>query len=133
MRIRTLLLSFALVALVAASAFAASGTAAPQSTPDLQKALTSGKKTIVFFINPNGKPCSMQKEIITKLLGDRKGNFNVVYVSTLNPDDEKAFYDYGIRNLPSLVLVDTKGMISKVFPPGIQSAETLQQTLDSIK
>lgn len=107
--------------------------AAPRSTPELKQLIGAGKKTIVFFINPNGGPCKAQKEILQKLLKDRKGNFTVAYVNSMKPEDQKAFYDYGIRNLPSLVLVDGSGNISRVFPPGIQSYETLVQSLDNIK
>ncbi len=107
--------------------------AAPKSTPELQQLIGAGKKTVVFFQNPNGGPCKAQNEILQKLLKDRKGNFTIAYVNAMKPEDQKAFYDYGIRNLPSLVVVDGSGNISRVFPPGIQSYETLGQSLDSIK
>jgi len=106
---------------------------APKSTPELKKLIGGGKKTIIFFQNPNGGPCKAQNEILQKLLKDRKGNFVIASVSAMNPDDQKAFYDYGVRNLPSLVLVDGSGNIGRVFPPGIQSYETLAQSLDSMK
>ncbi len=111
----------------------AAANPAPKSTPELKQALGTGKKTIVFFQNPNGGPCRAQNEIIEKLMKDRKGNFAVVYINAMKPEDQKAFYDYGVRNLPSLVLVDGSGNISRVFPPGIQSYETLGKSLDSIK
>lgn len=111
----------------------AAANAAPRSTPELKQLIGSGKKTLVFFQNPNGGPCRAQTEILQKLLKDRKGNFTIAYVNSMKPEDQKAFYDYGIRNLPSLVLVDGSGNISRVFPPGIQSYETLAASLDSIK
>ena len=110
-----------------------SSTPAPKSTPELQQVLASGKKTVVFFLNPEGGPCRQQNEILKKLYEDRSGNFNVAFVSAMKQEDEKAFYDYGIRSLPSLVLVDSKGMISNHFPPGIQSYETVAQALDTAK
>lgn len=110
------------------------GTAAPLSTQELRQVISSGKKsTIVFFQNPQGAPCMAQKEILQKLHKARKGNFNISNVSTMNPADERAFYEYGIRGLPSLVLVDKNGNISRVFPPGIQDAETLASALDGLK
>jgi len=48
----------------------------------------------------------------------------------LNPADQQAFYDYGVRNLPTMVLVDSKGKISRAFPPGIQTYEALAAALD---
>jgi len=75
----------------------------------------------------------MQKTILDKLYSDRKGNFNIAPVSTTKQEDQKAFYDYGIRSLPSLVLVDKTGRIAQVFAPGIQSIETLTSALNGLK
>jgi thioredoxin 1 len=112
---------------------ASSATLAPRSTPGLAQVLDAGKKTVVFFLNPNGVPCQNQNQILDKLYADEKGNFSIAYVNALNPADEKAFYDYGIRSLPSLVLVTGKGEIARYFPPGIQSYETLQAALGELK
>lgn len=113
---------------------AAEGPKAPLSTPALKQAIASGKQnTIVFFQNPAGMPCKAQNELLQKLHGDRKQNFNIVSVSVARPEDQKAFYDYGIRSLPSLVLVDRRGRVERVFPPGIQSYETLAAALDRLK
>lgn len=112
----------------------AGSTPAPLSTPELKKTLgTNGKATLVFFQNPFGRPCKNQREILTKLQGDRKGGFNLVSVNAMDQNDQKAFYDYGVRSLPSLVLVDKTGNIAKVFPPGIQPQETLVTALDALK
>jgi thioredoxin 1 len=128
------LVSIALfIMLAVAGPAAAANPEAPKSTPELKQAIGAGKKTIVFFLNPQGGPCRAQNEIVQKLQKDRKANFNVAYVSTMNPADQKAFYDYGVRNLPQLVLVDSKGKIAQFFPPGIQSYETLAVTLDGTK
>ena len=108
--------------------------AAPLSTPELKQVIGSGKKsTLVFFQNPQGGPCRAQKEVLQKLQQDRKNNFNIANVSTMKPEDQKAFYDYGIRNLPMLVLVGKKGNISRVFPPEIQSSEALAASLDGLR
>jgi thioredoxin-like negative regulator of GroEL len=105
--------------------------AAPLSTTELKQVIGSGKKsTLVFFQNPMGGPCRVQKEILQKLQQDRKNNFNIANVSTMKAGDQRAFYDYGIRNLPMLVLVDKQGKVGRVFPPGIQSYEALAAALD---
>jgi len=118
--------------LIVGSAYAAD--MAPLSTPELKQAIGAGKKnTVVFFINPNGGPCKAQKEILLQLHKDRKGSFNIAYVDAMNQANQRAFYDYGVRSLPTVVVVDSKGRIAKFFPPGIQSYETLAMTLDGIK
>jgi thioredoxin 1 len=123
-----------LLLLSAAGPTLAENPKAPLSTPALKNAIASGKlNTIVFFQNPAGMPCKAQNELLQKLHRDRKQNFNIVYVSVARPEDQKAFYDYGIRSLPSLVLVDRGGRVDRVFPPGIQSAETLAAALDRLK
>ena len=123
-----------LAVLLAGAGMASAGAAAPLSTPELKQVIGSGKKsTIVFFQNPQGGPCRAQKEILEKLQKDRKSNYNIANVSTMKESDQKAFYEYGIRNLPSLILVDKSGNISRVFPPGIQTAETLAPALDGLK
>lgn len=134
MKMKTFFVSLALLLLASVQSQAASGnTAAPLSTPELKQAIGAGKNTVVFFLNPEGGPCKAQNEILEKLRKDRKGNFTIAYVSAMKQQDQKAFYDYGIRNLPSLVLVDKKGKIGRLFPPGIQTYETLARALDSIK
>ncbi len=119
--------------MVAGLAFA-NGTPAPVSTPELKQVIgANGKATLVFFQNPYGRPCKMQKEVLDKLQSDRKGNFNIAPVNAMKQEDQKAFYDYGVRSLPSLVLVDKSGKIARVFAPGIQTIETLTSALDGLK
>ena len=107
---------------------------APLSTATLQQTIgAGGKPTLVFFLNPQGGPCQTQNGILEKLHQERGGNFNVAYVNALKPEDQQAFYDYGIRNLPSMVLVDSAGKIARVFAPGIQSAEIVTAALNTTK
>jgi len=124
---------FLVAGLLAAGAAFAADTA-PLSTPELKQAIGAGKKsTVVFFLNPQGGPCKAQNEILKKLQKDRKNNFNIAYVSALEEANRKAFYDYGVRSLPTLVVVDGSGKIAKYFPPGIQTYEVLTTTLDGVK
>lgn len=110
------------------------GRMAPLSTPELKQAIgAGGKPTLVFFLNPQGGPCRAQNSVLEKLYKDRGGNFNVAYVNALKKENEQAFYDYGVRNLPSMVLVDSTGKIARVFAPGIQSPETVSAALDVTK
>ncbi len=129
----TMYLTMAALLCTTALAWAGDMTA-PLSTPELKQAIGAGKKpTVVFFLNPNGGPCKAQNEVLQKLQKDRKANFNIAYVSALEQQNQQAFYDYGVRSLPSVVIVDKNGKISRVFPPGIQSPEALSAALDGAK
>ncbi len=127
-------LTLIMTTLLAAGLAGAGDIKAPLSTPELRKTIGAGKRTtVVFFLNPNGGPCKAQNEILQKLQKDRKGNFTIAYVSAMQQENQQAFYDYGIRSLPSLVLVDKNGNVSRVFPPGIQSYEALAAALDGVR
>ena len=120
--------------LFVAGAAGAGDIKAPLSTPELKKTIGAGKKpTVVFFLNPNGGPCRAQNDILLQLQKERKNNFNIAYVSAMEQQNQQAFYDYGVRSLPSLVLVDKKGNVGRVFPPGIQPADALGAALDGMK
>jgi hypothetical protein len=120
--------------LTASVALAAGEVTAPLSTPEIKKAIAPGKtSTVVFFMNPYGAPCNAQNAILLDLQEARKKDFAIAYARTDRPEDQQAFYDYGVRSLPSLVLVGKNGVIARVFPPGIQSAETLGKALDELK
>ena len=130
----TSLIAVMIAATACQSGTATSGNAAaPQSTPELKQALSAGKKTVVFFLNPQGGPCRAQNDILVKLQQDRSSGFNVAYVSALQPENQQAFYDYGVRSLPTMVIVDSSGKIGRVFPPGIQNYDTLAAALDGTK
>ncbi len=123
-----------MAACIATATLAAANPAAPLSTATLKKTIASnGKPTLVFFENPNGGPCRVQKAMLDLLVEKRKGSFNIASVSTMNQSDQKGFYDYGVRSLPTLVLVDKVGKISRVFSPGIQSLEVISTALDGLK
>ena len=133
-------MKYSLTVLITAALFAASTLAlaaspvAPLSTPELKNTIAAnGRPTLVFFQNPNGGPCKAQKVVLDKLVEQRKGKFNIANVSTMNPNDQKAFYDYGVRSLPTLILVDKAGKISRAFSPGIQGLETISSALDGLK
>ncbi len=131
---RSIITVLCVASLIVAGFAFASGMTAPTNTPELKRVIgANSKATLIFFQNPNGGPCKIQKEVLDKLKSDRKGNFNIAVVSTTRQEDQRAFYDYGIRSLPSLVLVDKNGKIARVFAPGIQNAETLTTALDGLK
>lgn len=128
------LLTLIATVLLASSTLALAAATAPLSTPELKAMIASnGKPTLVFFLNPLGSPCQAQKAVLDKLIAQQKGKFNLANVSVMNQGDRQAFYDYGVRSLPSLVLVDKAGNINKVFAPGIQDIQTIMIALNKLK
>jgi thioredoxin 1 len=90
------------------------------------------EKTLMFFMNPNGRPCQMQNEIITSVRGKIDSLVNVQYVKTTVEQDQAQFYKYGIRSIPMLIVVDNSGKEIKRFTPGIQEQEKLISELKTL-
>jgi hypothetical protein len=119
-----------LAALVAAPvALAAEKAAPPKATPPAAKAqvapTAAPKSTLLFFMNPAGRPCQVQDQI----LGDSKAQWEPLatlrYVRTDTAADRDAFYQYGVRSLPNLILVGPDGKEIRRYSPGIQSADSV--------
>jgi hypothetical protein len=106
---------------------AATAQAPPAPATDDGEAATSGDTELLFFLNPNGRPCQMQQAIIEEM-GPALG-VDVREVSVHDPDSRPELYKYGIRSLPALILVDGQGEELHRFTPGIQSAETIGAAL----
>ena len=87
--------------------------------------LNKSIKTILFFMNPNGRPCQIQDQILGDMASSLKGKAQLKYVKTTNNDDRQHFYTYGVRSLPSLIILNKDGKEHKRFAPGIQSKETI--------
>jgi thioredoxin-related protein len=90
---------------------------------------TAPEKTLLFFMNPNGRPCQMQKEVLTGMNEKLAGLAQVTYIQTTEIGDRNKFSQYGIRGLPSLIIVDKNGNEIIRFSPGIQSEETILAAL----
>lgn len=81
--------------------------------------------TLLFFLNPNGQPCQIQSQIIDTIRPQIEQRARIVPVSTAVSSDMIRFRQYGVRYLPSLILVDGEQAEIKRFPPGIQPAEQI--------
>lgn len=92
-------------------------------------AAPASKPTLVFFMNPNGRPCQIQDEMLIKAKADLEKTAVVRYVKTTVPADRDAFYEYGVRSLPQLILVDEKGNPVHRFAPGIQEMDVIMQAI----
>lgn len=90
------------------------------------------KKTLLFFLNPHGRPCQMQDEILTKTMPYIKELCVLEYVSTGDKNARSKFNQYGIRSLPSLILLDEDGKEMKRFAPGIQRAGLIMASVEEL-
>ena len=94
-----------------------------------EKKIAIPAKTILFFMNPNGHPCQMQNAILDGIKDSLAGKATIKYIKTTEDSDRDAFDSYGIRGLPSLIIVDINGKELKRFSPGIQSKEDILAAL----
>lgn len=108
----------------APEAAAAASATAPAPTDAAQ----AGDRKLMFFLNPNGRPCQMQQAILDQL-GDGLA-VELQHVSVLDNGNRPTLYQYGVRSLPALILVDAAGQELHRFTPGIQSADTILAALD---
>ena len=95
------------------------------------KTISSDKATLLFFINPDGRPCQIQDEILKSIESKIVPQVTIQRVLTTNQNDRPYFYQYGIRALPILILVDANGKVVKRFSPGIQSEKLVTSTIEN--
>lgn len=81
--------------------------------------------TLMFFMNPNGRPCQIQDQMLMEASEAISQKANIQYIKTTVPGDRSLFYDFGIRSLPAIVIVDQEGKVVTRFPPGIQQPEVI--------
>jgi thioredoxin 1 len=120
-----------LSALLASTPFAlaqGAGKGAPApAKPEAAKAkpAPAARASLYFFINPAGRPCQIQDRILLESRAQWEPLAALRYARTDTPADRELFYRFGVRALPSLILVGADGKELKRFPPGIQPAETV--------
>lgn len=89
----------------------------------------AAQRRLVFFMNPNGRPCQMQDQILRGMAAELQARASVVYVKTTEPADLVRFEQYGIRSLPALVLTDGAGAEVRRATPGIQDEAAIRALL----
>lgn len=99
----------------------------PKGNQAVGENISTAKSKLLFFINPNGYPCQMQEKILSENAAEIEAYADVEYVSTTVPEDREKFYEYGIRALPILILVDKEGKVIKRFSPGIIDINEIMQ------
>jgi thioredoxin 1 len=97
-------------------------TVAPTATP-------APKPVLVFFMNPAGRPCQIQDQLLAESKAQWGPLADLRYARTDAESDRELFYRYGVRALPTLLLVDPAGKELKRFPPGIQQPTTVLEGL----
>jgi thioredoxin 1 len=112
--------------LVLALALPIGAAAAPRPGPR-----PAAKPQLVFFMNPYGRPCQMQDQILREMGPELGARVEVVYVKTTEARDLERFRQYGIRSLPTLVVTDASGRELRRATPGIQSAAQVRQLIGS--
>lgn len=75
---------------------------------------------MLFFVNPNGRPCQMQAEILEGARAQVEEPARIVYVSAERAEDRGTFHRCGVRALPSIFVVDGSGAEVERLPPGVQ-------------
>ena len=96
------------------------------------KAQTDNKGSLLFFMNPNGRPCQMQDQYLNEIRSKIDEVAEVIYIRTTEPNDKSLFYKYGIRSLPSMIILDENENIAQRFSPGIQSPTSILEALKAV-
>jgi thioredoxin 1 len=87
---------------------------------------------LIFFLNPGGGPCKIQDGILMGMSDEFKGKVRLEYAQTTVPADQKLFYQYGIRALPTLILTDSSGREIRRMTPGIKKPADIRAFIQSI-
>ena len=140
--IKKIIFSAAIVGLLTAVSCKNSGSATGMSDDSLKKqtdqkstqiSQKSQKGTLLFFMNPDGPPCQEQDQYINQKKTDIEKHVTIQYVKTTETSDRDSFYQYGIRALPSIIILDSQNNIAKRFTPGIQSADKILEEINKLK
>lgn len=91
-----------------------------------------GTPQLLFFLDPNGGPCMMQGRILEGMGEELRGRAAVREIRTTLPEDRPLFAQFGIRGLPSLILVDADGKEIRRLPPGVKSVEEIRFLLNEL-
>jgi thioredoxin-like negative regulator of GroEL len=98
------------------------------SQANLNASSTNQGTEIVFFWLPSGAPCQQQDKIL-QALEKEKPELKVTRVDVNEPASSVLANKYGIRTVPSSVILNEKGATIKQFTPGVQTEATLKKYL----
>jgi hypothetical protein len=83
------------------------------------------RPTLLFFMNPAGRPCQTQDQILAEGRNKWESRATLRYIRTDVPADRDAFYRYGVRSLPNLILVGADGKEITRYSPGIHPVDAV--------
>jgi len=132
-----LLISISLVLLLSACQQQKTNNSKDNKSNFIQDPVTSAlfqtKGTILFFFKRDGAPCLEQDRILKKfIIPEFENTIEFKYIGVEKKENEALLHKYGIRALPSLVLLNSKNEVSRQFPPGIQGEEVLKNIINSL-
>lgn len=83
------------------------------------------KGVFLFFMNPNGRPCQIQANILHQNRAEIEKRYVIKALMTTNRSDHVQFYKYGVRSLPAIILLNANGKVHLRLPPGIQNRNAI--------
>ena len=104
--------------------FANSGSGSSSSA----SAKTEKGTEIVFFWLPSGAPCQEQDKIL-KSIESKKPEIKVTRLDVNQASTSTMANKYGVRTVPTIVILDENGATVKQFTPGVQTEATLNNYL----
>lgn len=92
---------------------------------------TNNQSQLLFFLNPYGRPCQQQERILENIEDQVSKKVTIQRIDSNNPSNNGYYYQYGVRALPMMMLVDKEGNVLESFSPGIQSADFLLEKINN--
>lgn len=84
------------------------------------------KKELLFFMNPDGRPCQIQDQLLQQMGTKLTAKASIKYIKTTEMATAKAYFrKYGIRALPTIIILDKKGNVEHRLPPGIHKSPAI--------
>jgi len=107
-------------------------TALAKTTSKAPLAVMQKQQTLLFFMNPYGRPCQEQDAILKGMAKHLASlNVQVRYVKTTEMASARPiFMKYGIRALPMIIVLDKNGSVKKRFSPGIHNQLALMAVME---
>jgi thioredoxin 1 len=126
---RAIFVAFVVVATSALAGCSRSDAAAPQQAVAQARPPAIGRPRLVFFMNPNGRPCQLQDQVLRGMAAELQSRADVVHYRTTDSSDLSRFEQFGIRSIPQLLVTDQAGAELRRATPGIQSEAQVRQLL----
>ena len=90
------------------------GASISYNDPQLQDAVANGKPTLIYFSTLDCPVCLMEDRAMDSLLPDYNSTVNFVFIK-LSSSNGRLFQDWSVLVVPTLVLADNDGIITKRY------------------